>query len=51
MYLKLIMSLHRETYLLDRIKILLSTSTDVNSLIKLSTSKHCTRGWRDICIQ
>lgn len=40
-----------EKYLFDRSKILLSRSTAVKSLIKLSTSKHCTNGWNDICNQ
>lgn len=33
-----------EAYLFDRSKILLSSNTAVKSLIKLSTSKHCTNG-------
>lgn len=37
-------------YLFDRIKILLSINTAVNSIMKLSTSKHCNNGWNDICI-
>lgn len=39
-----------DSHLCDRIKILLSSSTAVKNLMKLSTSRHCTNGWNDICI-
>lgn len=40
-----------DKYLSDRSNILLSSNTAVKKVSKLSTSKHSTSGWNDICIR
>lgn len=43
--------MNSDKYLSDRSNILLSSNTAVKNVIKLSTSKHSTSGWNDICSQ